>query len=108
MARDVRCATTGDRRGDAVLLALGDRERDEQGLERLVVGVLRSALEQRVTREAKDAARSRAVPPCGGAGDMMVDRVIPLGQALRPLGLSRASTRTWRQERAGSRPRRIG
>jgi hypothetical protein len=42
------------------------------------------------------------------AGDMMVDGVIPLGQALRPLGLSGPSTRAWRQERAGSRPRRIG
>jgi hypothetical protein len=41
------------------------------------------------------------------AGDMMVDGVIPLGEALRPLGLSGPSTRTWRQERAWSRPRRI-
>jgi hypothetical protein len=41
------------------------------------------------------------------AGDMMVDGVIPLGEALRPLGLSRPSTRTWRQERAWSWPRGI-
>jgi hypothetical protein len=40
---------------------------------------------------------------------MMVDVVIPLGEALRPLGLSGRSTtvRSWPQERAGSRPRRI-
>jgi hypothetical protein len=38
---------------------------------------------------------------------MMFDGVIPLGEALRPLGLSGPSTRTWRQEAAGSRPRRI-
>jgi hypothetical protein len=42
-------------------------------------------------------------------GDMMVDGVIPLKEvALRPLGLSGPSTRTWRQENAGSRPRCIG
>ena len=42
-------------------------------------------------------------------GDMMVDGVIPLREvALRPLGLSGPSTRTWRQENAGSRPRCIG
>ena len=39
--------------------------------------------------------------------DMMVDGVIPLGEALRPLGLSGPSTWSWRQERAGSWPRRI-
>jgi hypothetical protein len=40
---------------------------------------------------------------------MMFDGVIPLGEALRPLGLSGPSTgRRWRQEAAGSRPRRIG
>jgi hypothetical protein len=38
---------------------------------------------------------------------MMCDGVIPLVQALRPLGLSGPSTRAWRQEGAGSRPRRI-
>jgi hypothetical protein len=32
-----------------------------------------------------------------GAGDKMFDGVIPLGEALRPLGLSRPSTRTCRQ-----------
>ena len=42
-----------------------------------------------------------------GAGDMMFDGVIPQGEALRPLGLFRPSTRAWRQETAGSRPRRI-
>ncbi|MCA1681401.1 MAG: hypothetical protein LC777_21870, partial [Actinobacteria bacterium] len=42
-----------------------------------------------------------------GAGDMMFDGVIPLGEALRPLGLSGPSTRAWRQGHAGSRPRRI-
>jgi hypothetical protein len=43
-----------------------------------------------------------------GAGDMMVDGVVPLGEALRPLGLLRPTTRAWRREHAGSRPRRIG
>jgi hypothetical protein len=43
-----------------------------------------------------------------GAGDMMCDGVIPLGEALRPLGLSGPSTRAWRPEGGGSRPRRIG
>ena len=42
-----------------------------------------------------------------GAGDMMFDGVIPLGEALRPLSLSRPSTRAWRQDTVGSRPRRI-
>jgi hypothetical protein len=40
-------------------------------------------------------------------GDMMVAGVIPQ-KALRPLGLSGPSTWAWRQEHAGSRPRRIG
>jgi len=31
-----------------------------------------------------------------GAGDMMFDGVIPLGEALRPLGLSGPSTWAWR------------
>jgi hypothetical protein len=43
-----------------------------------------------------------------GAGDMMCDGVIPLGEALRPLGLSRPSTGWWRRDPVGSRPRRIG
>jgi len=38
---------------------------------------------------------------------MMFDGVIPLGEALRPLGLSGPFTRTWRQRVFGSRPRRI-
>jgi len=38
---------------------------------------------------------------------MMFDGVLPLGEALRPLSLSAPSTRTWRQEHAGSRPRLI-
>jgi hypothetical protein len=43
------------------------------------------------------------------AGDMMVDGVLfPLGEALRPLGLCGPSTRTWRQQSVGSRPRCIG
>ena len=42
-----------------------------------------------------------------GAGDMMCDGVIPLGEALRPLDLSGPSTRTCRQQQFGSRPRRI-
>jgi hypothetical protein len=42
------------------------------------------------------------------AGDMMCDGVIPLGEAVRPLGLSGPSTGWWRREHAGSRPRRIG
>ena len=38
----------------------------------------------------------------------MFDGVIPLGEALRPLNLSRRSTRVaCRQELSGSRPRRI-
>jgi hypothetical protein len=40
-------------------------------------------------------------------GDMMFDGVIPLGEALRPLDLSRPSTVRWRQQGFGSRPRRI-
>ena len=51
------------------------------------------------------SVHDRAVRP---AGDMMVDGVIPLGGALRPLGRWRPSTRTWRQDDAGSRPRCIG
>jgi hypothetical protein len=51
------------------------------------------------------SVHDRAVRP---AGDMMVDGVIPLGEALRPLGRWRPSTRTWRQDDAGSRPRCIG
>ena len=44
-----------------------------------------------------------------GAGDEMFDGVIPLGEALRPLDLSRRSTRVaCRQRGFGSRPRRIG
>ena len=44
-----------------------------------------------------------------GAGDEMFDEVIPLGEALRPLDLSRRSTRVaCRQRGFGSRPRRIG
>jgi hypothetical protein len=43
-----------------------------------------------------------------GAGDMMFDGGIPLGEALRPLVLSGPATRAWRQEGGGSRPRRIG
>ena len=51
------------------------------------------------------SVHDRAVRP---AGDMMVDGVIPLGGAVRPLGRWRPSTRTWRQDDAGSRPRCIG
>jgi len=44
-----------------------------------------------------------------GAGDEMFDGVIPLGEALRPLDLSRPSTRVaCRQQVFGSWPRRIG
>jgi hypothetical protein len=44
-----------------------------------------------------------------GVGDEMFDGVIPLGEALRPLDLSRPSTRVaCRQRGFGSRPRRIG
>ena len=44
-----------------------------------------------------------------GAGDEMFDGVIPLGEALRPLDLSRPSTRVaCRQQSFGSQPRRIG
>jgi hypothetical protein len=42
------------------------------------------------------------------AGEVMVDGVIPLGEALRPLGRWRPSTRAWRRDDAGSRPRYIG
>jgi hypothetical protein len=41
------------------------------------------------------------------AGDMMFDGVTPLGEALRPLDLSRPSTVRWRQRGFGSWPRRI-
>jgi hypothetical protein len=41
-------------------------------------------------------------------GDMMVDGVVPLGDAVRPLGLWGPSTRAWRQGAVGSRPRCIG
>ena len=41
------------------------------------------------------------------AGDVMVDGVFAR-DAVRPLGLWRPSTRWWRQEHAGSRPRCIG
>ena len=50
---DARTATADDRPADALL----DREHDERGLDRLVLGVLRSALDQRVTREARDRGR---------------------------------------------------
>ena len=44
-----------------------------------------------------------------GAGDKMFDGVIPLGEALRPLNLSRRYTRVaCRQQSFGSWPRRIG
>jgi hypothetical protein len=44
-----------------------------------------------------------------GVGDEMFDGVIPLGEALRPLDLSRRSTRmACRQRVFGSWPRRIG
>ena len=44
-----------------------------------------------------------------GAGDEMFDGVIPRGEALRPLDLSRRYTRVaCRQQSFGSRPRRIG
>ena len=51
------------------------------------------------------------VPGLAPGGDKMFDGVIPLGEALRPLSLSRRSTRrrpTCRQNDAGSRLRRIG
>jgi hypothetical protein len=46
--------------------------------------------------------------PRFGVGDVMVDGVFPRGDALRPLGLWRPSTRTWWQQHAGSWPRCIG
>jgi hypothetical protein len=42
------------------------------------------------------------------AGEMVVDGVIALGEAVRRLGLWRPSTRAWRQGLVGSWPRRIG
>jgi hypothetical protein len=42
-----------------------------------------------------------------GVGDMLFDGVIPLGEALRALGLSGPSITLWRQEIGVSRPRRI-
>ena len=54
---DARTATADDRPADALLLAVRDREHDERALDPLVLGVLRSALEQRVTREARDRGR---------------------------------------------------
>jgi hypothetical protein len=49
-----------------------------------------------------------ATVPCGGSARRCFDGVIALGEALRPLGLWRPSTRTWRQRHVGSRPRCIG
>ena len=47
-------------------------------------------------------------PDLWWADDRMFDWVIPLGEALRPLNLSRRSTRVaCPQQKFGSRPRRI-
>jgi hypothetical protein len=52
------------------------------------------------------SVRDPAVQP---VGDVMVDGVFPLADAVRPLGLSGPATWSrWRLEHAGSRPRGIG
>src|SRR5919106_6695475 len=75
---------------------------------RLVGGAFARLLVRVVCARAPSLTSVRDPRVGSGAGDMMCDRVIPLGKALRPLGLSRPSTRGWRREHAGSRPRRIG
>jgi hypothetical protein len=54
MARAVRTVTDTDLPMQALLLSLRDGHQGEPGLESLVLRVLRSALEQRLTRDAKD------------------------------------------------------
>jgi hypothetical protein len=49
-------SVTGAQPTDELLLALRDRGEGDQGLERLVVRVLRSALEERVTRDVTGPA----------------------------------------------------
>ena len=80
-----------------------------------LVSVRRGTRTVRLARSDGQAATSTGPevddrkPAVRRLGDMMVDGVIPLREvALRPLGLSGPSTRTWRQENAGSRPRCIG
>jgi hypothetical protein len=53
VARTVRTPTDSDQPLESLLLALSDGPQGEPGLERLVHRVLRSALEQRLTRQAK-------------------------------------------------------
>src|SRR3954452_9146856 len=99
--------------GDATLLICAGPRRQARGLGFDRLGPLAAAVRARgwwygSCARGRPALSRSAVPLCGRAGDMMVDGVIPLGEALRPLGLSGPSTLAWRQERAGSRPRRIG
>ena len=54
MARAVRTVTDSDLPMPALVLSLRDGHQGERGLESLVLRVLRSALEQRLTRDAKD------------------------------------------------------
>ena len=66
---------------------------------------------ERIVCARAPSLTSVLVPGLAPGGDKMFDGVIPLGEALRPLSLSRRSTRrrpTCRQNDAGSRPRRIG
>jgi len=53
MAALIRTITDGDLPIDEFLLRLRDAGPSDQGTERLVHGVLRSALEERMTRDAK-------------------------------------------------------
>jgi hypothetical protein len=46
--------------------------------------------------------------PVCRVGDVMVDGVVPRGDALRPLGRCRPSTSGWREQHRGSGPRGIG
>ena len=54
MAALIRSITAGDIPIDEFLLELRDASPSDQGIERLVRGVLRSALEERATRDAND------------------------------------------------------
>src|SRR5690349_9918897 len=66
------------------------------------------ALRRQNPREEPSALDAHAGIRAGGHQQRWsLPRLILLGEALRPLGLSGPPTRTWRRELAGSRPRRI-
>ena len=67
------------------------------------------ALRRQNPREEPSALDAHAGICAGGCQQRRsLPRLIPLGQALRPLDLSRPSTVRWRQQDFGSWPRRIG